>query len=408
MSSVSAFAPAFEPRRSSRFGWAHSREIGKRSEEFWEQSSSDDDSDDSEGTSQSEPEGGASATNNATPSNPRAQIDPWSATEDDMDDGDRESNLPSGKRAQNHGRVQQPPSDRTGLRKQHLAVLVAILHKCLLKGDYLRAGRAWGMLLRSENRGRPFDVRSHGRWGIGAEILLFRDGQLKQKQKQMKSERETGAEQHLDTNDTDELRNHRQASFFTQEGFYKAKDYYERLILQYPYRKHSPNATSALHFYPAMFGLWIYAVQENNKRILATSQESNDSTVGGDSDASTDTTAKTMRDASEIAARLDELLVSPPYSDQTELWRLRGMVALWMADLIDGGLGKRNISEEDDDSRMEIDQPGDLSEAEQAQRGEFGVRKDYFEAKKKAEMAFENASRLRKGQDANARRDVDP
>ena len=40
------------------------------------------------------------------------------------------------------------------------------------------------------------------------------------------------------------------------------------------------------------------------------------------------------RDASGILARLDELLLSPPHSDNFRLWDLQGKLALWMTHVL--------------------------------------------------------------------------
>lgn len=250
-------------------------------------------------------------------------------------------------------------------RLQHLSVLTTVLHRCLLEGDYIRAGRAWGLILRDEFSGVPVDVRTQGRWGIGAEILLRRDMQNETLQ--------NGSQQGIDRHTTEPLK-----PWFTRKGFEEAKSYYERLILQYPYRRSAPNAVGPLDFYPAMFGLWIYIVQEESKSARAESENSGngwDSSDGGqeDDDVSMSGDISTQRkknaapvsqirereleEAQQIARRMDEVMVSPPYSDSVELLRLRGMISLWIGDLY---LSKENFEEENDrltpesaDERME-------------------------------------------------------
>ena len=155
-----------------------------------------------------------------------------------------------------------------------------------------------------------------------------------------------------------------------------------------------PNATSALQFYPAMFGLWIHAVQENHKRILSTSRQGYDcGSADNDLFDLMNLRATTAQSASEIATRLDELLVSPPYSDQAELWRMRGMVALWTADLLrkDDDLealfeGERAIS--DSNSVVGQVEPG------QAEAEQRNYRKRQLDAKSEAREAFNKASKL--------------
>lgn len=218
------------------------------------------------------------------------------------------------------------------LRQQHLAVVTAIMHRCLLQGDFDRAGRALGLLLRSEiGKGEYFDIRADGRWGIGAEILLRRG--------------ETGGSRINSSH------------CFTDEGFEAAKDYYERLILQYPYRKSHPHAVCAVHFYPAMFSLWIYQVQGRSKKARenlggpkdcfpdSVRSEPNEAIDADQEDADGESErndlhgreaeirATELRQALEIAVRMDQIMVSPPYDKNMALLKLRGMVALWIGDL---------------------------------------------------------------------------
>ena len=128
----------------------------------------------------------------------------------------------------------------TTLHIQHLGVLTTILHRSLLEGDFVRAGRAWGMLLHERFGKDPVDIRHGGRWGIGAEILF----------------RQTTA----GTNTSNKT-----SHIFTRPGFEAAKAYYERLIIQYPSRSARSSASSSLQFYPAMFSLWVYVVDYESK-----------------------------------------------------------------------------------------------------------------------------------------------
>ena len=141
-------------------------------------------------------------------------------------------------------------SSNKGFRRQHLAALTATLHRCLLAGDNLRAGRAWGLLLRSEVNGHFLEIRNRGRWGIGAEILYHRNSSLLEHC----SRADKGV---MRIDDGEAALKH----MFTTEGFQQAQDYYERLILQYPYRKSFAENINSLDFYPAMFSLWIFSEQ---------------------------------------------------------------------------------------------------------------------------------------------------
>ena len=223
------------------------------------------------------------------------------------------------------------------IRLQHLSALTAILHRSLLQGDYTRAGRAWGLLLRDGIRGMPLDIRAQGRWGIGAEILLRRGQSV--------------SLENADDRPPNALGDHDSTLPFTKKGFAEAKEYYERLILNHPFSKPHPNSISALHFYPAMFGLWIYVTQEESKKTRKNVLERDLSVEepSDEEDSETDmerreaakrytitaaVRAKELEQAQQIATRMDTLLGSPPYADSPQLLELRGMVSLWIGDLI--------------------------------------------------------------------------
>ncbi|KAL8902791.1 MAG: hypothetical protein Q9207_004381 [Kuettlingeria erythrocarpa] len=230
-----------------------------------------------------------------------------------------------------------------GLRQQHYSVLTSLLHRCILEKDYARAGRAWGMLLRTEVNGHPPDIRAHDRWGIGAQILL--NGPI--------SPAVTDAAQSSIQGDSMP----RHATPAILEGLTKAKDYYERLILQFPYQKTTPDATSSLTFYPVMFGIWIHSIQHRYRTAIqeaALNQkngnvEESSNEANSDNESSASGVAKyqsdpvvairetTVHEANEIAERLTELLTSPPYSDHAGLWKIKGMLLLWVSHLLDYG-----------------------------------------------------------------------
>ncbi|EEA20974.1 hypothetical protein TMatcc_000979 [Talaromyces marneffei ATCC 18224] len=236
------------------------------------------------------------------------------------------------------------------LHIQHLGVLTTILHRCLLEGDFVRAGRVWGMLLHEKFGKDPIDIRHGGRWGIGAEIL-FR--------------------QNTAGTNTSNSTSH----IFTRPGFEAAKAYYERLIIQYPSRSARSSASSSLQFYPAMFSLWVYVVDHESKVAREALEEEEDEIIsersadlganmlGGDDNTHRDGSVmgrmagirrKELAGAQEIAARMDEIMVGPPYSDSPALLRLRGMVALWIGDLQFSSLGHQE--EEEEDANMSDDE----------------------------------------------------
>lgn len=220
------------------------------------------------------------------------------------------------------------------LRKTHLDVLSTIMHRCLLEGDYERAGRAWGMILRTQvTGGHPVDPRNHGRWGIGAEVLLRRRSPNTPSRDQQPPN---------DVEDTDH-------GLFSPEGFELAREYYERLIVQHPHRRTHPHAIDERSFYPAMFSLWICETSEKNKQArkklqnetnAASRSTSVDSVLGDDANnprfKQRALQVEELAQAKEIAARLDQLIVSPPFDKNGSLLLLRANISLWMSDLMMG------------------------------------------------------------------------
>lgn len=262
----------------------------------------------------------------------------------------------------------QSAARQGNLRLHHLAVLTSLLHRCLLDGDYIRAGRAWGLIIREQFGGNPIDVREEDRWGIGAEILLRKD-------RQMSNELSRD-----ENNDSDGPARHGIFSklLFTKKGFEDAKAYYETLIIQHPYQRTAPNAISSLHFYPAMFGLWIYVTQEESNAARKTLEEQDPATlreVWGDQEIESDDRedwwpkyqrlaakirASELVEADRIATRIDSILTSPPYSDSPELLELRGMVSLWIADLLVSSLASGSSDEAEDERDPERDTDEDV------------------------------------------------
>ena len=225
----------------------------------------------------------------------------------------------------------------TSLKRRHLDNITTILHQCMLRGDWQRASRAWGLLLRTEVNGRGIDVRRNGRWGIGAEILL-RGGR--------QQGTNTGNGMQDDNLDSDHDVPSGTPSQFSDEGFELARQYYERLILQYPHTPYTRHHVNALAIYPALINIWIYEVQDRSKRAkrhLSTSgsepMEGSDDSMHSDSVNSDQKRrlqhirSEELEQALPIASRMDELLLSPPYDTSASLLQLRGMVAMWISAL---------------------------------------------------------------------------
>lgn len=232
----------------------------------------------------------------------------------------------------------------SSLRARHLDNLTAILHKCILRDDWERASRAWGLILRTEIAGRGIDVRQNGRWTVGAEILMRRDQVLDQIRTRRLSSSST--DEHEEAND--EAAGTIKTPVLKDESFKKARDYYERLIVQHPHLQRTHHSIiTALSIQPARFSLWIYQVQDKSKR-----ERKKTYAAPGSTDSDMNTSPRSNRndrsyqqrkvrqlrneeheEALEIALQLDELLVSPPYDTSREMLYTRGMVALWLYDL---------------------------------------------------------------------------
>ncbi|MCJ1436688.1 hypothetical protein MMC27_006069 [Xylographa pallens] len=309
-------------------------------------------------------------------------------------------------------RLNSPDSRRSGLKQQHLVVLTTIMHRSLARGEYMRAGRAWGMLLRAEVKGHPQNIRSNGLWGLGAELVLQRSILSEQHEKPQGNLEEYGMPDHSER--IIEFNHNLVKAQFSRKGFEDAKAYYERLILQFPWRKWLPDALNSLHFYPVMFGLWISFIQDQYLSALARMTQDFEDPSDGDSltghfssDARSavrhSIRSSSMQSCKAIAERLDELLLSFPYSDSDALWRIRAMVAQWMSDLSKEDAetdqqdekeanenGSEQLSEQDDERARLYARPISAKDV-QGKRSE--ERERYLE---KAKSAFETAEKLRK------------
>ena len=230
----------------------------------------------------------------------------------------------------------------TSQKRKHVDTLTTILHTCMLRSDWQRASRVWGLLLRTEIAGRGMDVRHHGRWTIGPELLMRRNAP----EPEVPSQKLTSHE-HGNVNVKRDGRDPSEATF-TDEGFSLARNYYERLILQYPHNSRSSQTVSAAAFYPALFNIWVFEVQDRSKRARkdcaaswpsTSSSELTDSTESSSDDLRKSLSAIRQRELAEalpIARRADELMLSPPYDTSVPLLRLRAMIGLWLFDLYRG------------------------------------------------------------------------
>ncbi len=327
---------------------------------------------------------------------------------------------------------------------QHLGVLTAILQRCLLEGDLRRASRAWAMLLRAQHNGKGIDIRSSGYWGIGAELLIRGDEKPARRHAAFGQDdtlsSESGSEG-SNSGDGGELREEkryeeRERRWGTASGLDKAKDYYERLILQHPYTRQYHDSVNSLDFWPAMLSCEIYgiqfeqrealrrvAVEENLEDVIMAEDSSEEDENLRSDDQDTYFAAQKKQEARQrarkrdflwskrdqirhtalvaaekIAARMDELMATPPYSDSHVLQRLRGMLALYIGDLSVQALFEADSDQEEDadhdeDSNIHDAVYGKLTERRLSQRRrraehERGLAKR-AEEKARAQKAFE-------------------
>ena len=265
------------------------------------------------------------------------------------------------------------------LKVRHLGVLTAILQRCLAEGDIPRASKAWALLLRAQVGGKGVDLRSTGYWSLGAELLIRRGEQLP-----ASSGPGDEGTSHEDDLEGTRLLNPQDSGatvWGTAEGLKRAKDYYARLILQHPYKRQYSTATSALDFWPAMLSCEIYGIQSKHQQSLhqlAMRQSDGNNNSGSDHENSSfdedsdnsgdDNLGATQEElyfarraksesraaenqqlriwkrkeelrvhartaAEKVAARMDELMSTPPFVDSHVLHRLRGYLALYIGDL---------------------------------------------------------------------------
>jgi len=227
----------------------------------------------------------------------------------------------------------EPAEDRsTSSKRRHVDSLTTILHVSMLRGDWTRAVRAWGLLLRTEIAGQGPDVRRNGRWGIGAELLMRR--------KLPPDVRPLRPSSASNSNDEPSAEVLPEEPVFFDEGFQLVQEYYERLILQYPHTPRTHHSINAVAFYPALFNVWVYGVQDRSKRARQNMNAERPTSSGSEhsADFGTGISDKAIKEqelqgALQVARRMDELMLSPPYDGSLPLLQLRGMIGLWLADL---------------------------------------------------------------------------
>ncbi|CAK7202408.1 hypothetical protein SEUCBS139899_005131 [Sporothrix eucalyptigena] len=254
----------------------------------------------------------------------------------------------------------------------------------------VRAKRAFGLLLRTEVKGKPLDLRRNYLWAMGAEILM-REGEDEDEKAGLGGKR----------GQRDRLRRWGSAA-----NLPRVRAFYEDLIQQHPYNRLWPRSVSALTFWPAMAGTELYNIHAEAKLAMErlndkasrkqkkahrgskqyTNKDNEDEDDNGSSNSSTgdnpgrqsaregdsshsedsdydqdddndddddygldkdlrqrrkhpdrlaceDVRRDALDQARDLARRMDAAMATAPYATSPEMLRLRGMLALFMGDL---------------------------------------------------------------------------
>lgn len=312
-----------------------------------------------------------------------------SGADQDKDEDDRASSGSSSDGGPQHrarkARQRQAFHDA---QDSQLGFLTNVILRALEEGDIPRAKRAFGLVRRSEVRGRPVDLRKRALWSLGAEILM-REGEVRSRSvlttaadpttaaAEDEEEQDGGAGADADAAGREETRATRQRRWGSTANMPRLREYLESLVRQYPYNRLHPDSVSDLDFHPVLFSCEFYdAWAEHRLALERLAEEAESWSEGeleddvlpdvdmrgyygddGDGDgagaggghayrgdnltgrerrlrqAKTDLGLRALSTMRDVAARMDGLMENAPYSRSVELLRLRGMVALYIGDL---------------------------------------------------------------------------
>ncbi|KAI1462097.1 hypothetical protein F4805DRAFT_412011 [Annulohypoxylon moriforme] len=252
-------------------------------------------------------------------------------------------------------------------RLRHLSTITAIMHRCLSDGDIARAKRAFGLLIQSKH----VDIRLGGLWAVGSEILM-RGGEEEEQRKRQPPSSSSPLQHAVNEDEQEPMRRWGSAA-----NIDKVKNYFENLIQQHPHDQHRPHLTSALDFWPALFGVEIYNLDAEFRGAIRrleaslSSEENEDSFMedsfgmeegGMDTDVDVDMAdpdetfearrqrrdqgkkrmewaahdelrSETQVAAERIARQMDSMMENAPYASNRGLLWLRANLALFIGDL---------------------------------------------------------------------------
>jgi RNA polymerase I-specific transcription initiation factor RRN11 len=220
------------------------------------------------------------------------------------------------------------------LRETHLSVMNTVLHRSLLRGDYERAGRAFGLLMRAVPGG-PRMLRRRDVCGIGAEILLRRRNRAGE-------EYEDDESLNLDDDDEDEATGPEGEPRISERSFELVKQYLELLITEHPPKTQLGPDQLGFNFYYQYFSFWIYQILERSKRGRGRTRDEDEDEDDHDDDVMSVASIhhissirpRELADARELAQRFDEVINQAPWDKNPDLLQLRAMVSQWIADLL--------------------------------------------------------------------------
>lgn len=258
---------------------------------------------------------------------------------------------------------------------QHLGVLTNVILRALEEGDLARAKRAFGLVRRTEVRGKPVDLRRKALWSLGAEVLM-RDGE---EEAAAAAAARAGGGGGVGDEDAQPIPPRRRR-WGAAANMPQLRAYLEGLIRQYPYNRLHPNSISDVDFYPVLFGCEFYNTWAEHRLGIERVEQDADAwsddieireepyTDDMDLDRLTardrrlrqskaDLGTNAMATMRDIAKRMDALMENSPYKTSVDMLRLRGMVALYVGDLSlsppprTDDEGKRTRDEERDRAR---------------------------------------------------------
>ncbi|KAK6340846.1 hypothetical protein TWF696_009165 [Orbilia brochopaga] len=198
-----------------------------------------------------------------------------------------------------------PPVQPVSLQAKHMDHVNTILHICLLRRDWKRAKRAFKLLLMSDTERDTNNLRLKRIWKLGVEILSW-EVDHSAAEESTSSGGGGGASDRV-----------------VKRDYTKVFEYINRLVIMYPHYRHytvgkGVNATTIM---PILLHFEVVALQER----LAAALDKGPNSVGDVAGVLTGITATTDR--------LKTLQETPPWIDMLELWKLRGQLHNWAADL---------------------------------------------------------------------------